>query len=53
MDNRALLEQIKDEFRHILGRALIDAGNNFEALKDNAESALETVLNEIMEQIYK
>lgn len=53
MDNRALLERMKGEFRNILNRALIDAGNSFEALKDNAESALETVLDEIMEQIYK
>jgi hypothetical protein len=53
MNNDTIFERIKEDMRVTAKRALADMDNNFDAVKDNMETALDIVLSELMEQIYK
>jgi len=53
MDNETVFERIKEDLRVTARRALTDTGNNFEAVKDGIETALDIVLIELADKFYK
>lgn len=53
MNNDTIFERIKEDLRVTARRALTDTGNNFEAVKDNMEAALDIVLIELADKFYK
>lgn len=52
-DNETVFERMKEDMRLIAKRALTDMGNDFETVSDNMQVALDVVLNEMRDKIYK
>ena len=53
MDYETIYERIKEDLRRTAERAMTDNGHNFEQTMSDMQTALEVVLDEMAETIYK
>ena len=53
MNTDEVFDDIKRQLRRVAENALVELDNNFEALSDNMETALDIVLITMRDEIYK